>query len=262
MSLYVYVSRQQFLSPLFLSRVKARVGMKAKGRGTKTGKITLPRVKETREKRMARVLNLAVLLSGSGRTLENLQRAIVARRLSARVAIVVSSKSEAYGLVRARQYGLDVVAVPRRDYPDPQTFNEAINTILAPYPIDLVVLAGFLSLYAPPPALVGRVMNVHPALLPAFGGRGFYGERVHRAVLESGVKLSGCTVHFADACYDHGPIILQSAVPVEDDDTVESLAARVFAAECTLYPQAIQLFAEDRLRLVGRRVHILPAASS
>jgi len=211
---------------------------------------------------MARVLNLAVLLSGSGRTLENLQRAIMAGRLGARVAIVVSSKSEAYGLVRARQHGLDAVAVPRRDYPDLQAFKEAINTILARYPIDLVVLAGFLSLYDPPPALVGRVMNVHPALLPAFGGKGLYGERVHRAVLESGVKLSGCTVHFADACYDHGPIILQAAVPVEDDDTVESLAGRVFAAECTLYPQAIQLFAEDRLRIVGRRVHILPAAPS
>ena len=135
-------------------------------------------------------------------------------RLSARVSIVLCSICEAYGLVRARQHGLDAVAVPRRDYPDLQAFNGAVNTILACYPIDLVVLAGFLSLYEPPPALVGRVMNVHPALLPAFGGKGFYGERVHRAVLESGVKLSGCTVHFTDACYDHGPIILQAAVPV------------------------------------------------
>ena len=211
---------------------------------------------------MARVLNLAVLLSGSGRTLENVQQAIMAGRLSARVAVVVSSKSEAYGLVRARQHGLDAVAVPRRNYPNLRAFNEAMNAVLAQYPIDLVVLAGFLSLYAPPPALVGRVMNIHPALLPAFGGKGLYGDRVHRAVLESGVKLSGCTVHFADACYDHGPIILQAAVPVEDDDTVEALAARVFAAECALYPQAIQLFAEDRLHLAGRRVRILPAASS
>ena len=89
-----------------------------------------------------------------------------------------------------------------------------------------------------------------------------YGDRVHRAVLESGVKLSGCTVHFADACYDHGPIILQAAVPVCDDDTVEALAARVFAAECELYPAAIQLYAEDRLRIAGRRVRILPAAPS
>ena len=211
---------------------------------------------------MVRILNLAVLLSGSGRTLENVQQAILAGRLSARVVVVVSSKSEAYGLVRARQHGLDAVAVPRRDYSDLQAFNDAINTVLACYPIDLVILAGFLSLYQPPPALVGRVINIHPALLPAFGGRGLYGDRVHRAVLESGVKLSGCTVHFADACYDHGPIILQAAVPVYDDDTVESLAARVFTAECELYPQAIQLYAEDRLRIVGRRVCILPAAPS
>ena len=211
---------------------------------------------------MARVLNLAVLLSGSGRSLENFQQAIMAGRLSARVAVVVSSKSDAYGLVRARQHGLDAMPVPRRNYSDLQAFNGAMNAVLARYPIDLVVLAGFLSLYAPPQALVGRVMNIHPALLPAFGGKGLYGDRVHRAVLESGVKLSGCTVHFADACYDHGPIILQAAVPVEDDDTVESLAARVFAAECELYPQAIQLFAEDRLRLAGRRVRILPAAAS
>ena len=211
---------------------------------------------------MARVLNLAVLLSGSGRTLENVQQAILAGRLSARVAVVVSSTSAAYGLVRARQHGLDAVAVPRQNYPNLQAFNEAMHAVLAHYPIDLVVLAGFLSLYAPPPALAGRVMNIHPALLPAFGGKGLYGDRVHRAVLESGVKLSGCTVHFADACYDHGPIILQAAVPVEDDDTIEALAARVFAAECALYPQAIQLFAEDRLRIAGRRVRILPAASS
>jgi len=210
---------------------------------------------------MARVLNLAVLLSGSGRTLENFQQAIMAGRLNARVVVVVSSKEDAYGLVRARQHGLAAVAVPRRSYLDPQAFNEAVNAVLAHYPIDLVILAGFLSLYEPPPALLGRVMNMHPALLPAFGGKGFYGNRVHRAVLESGVKLSGCTVHFADACYDHGPIVLQAAVPVEDDDTVTSLAARVFAAECTLYPQAIQLFAENRLRVEGRRVRILPAPS-
>ena len=211
---------------------------------------------------MTRILNLAVLLSGSGRTLENVQQAILAGRLSARIVVVVSSKSEAYGLVRARQHGLDAVAVPRRDYPDLRAFNDAVNAVLARYPIDLVVLAGFLSLYQPPPALVGRVMNIHPALLPAFGGQGLYGDRVYRAVLEAGVKLSGCTVHFADACYDHGPIILQAAVPVYDDDTVEALAARVFAAECELYPQAIQLFAEDRLSIAGRRVRILPATPS
>jgi formyltetrahydrofolate-dependent phosphoribosylglycinamide formyltransferase len=204
------------------------------------------------------VLNLAILLSGSGRSLENLQRVIAEGRLSARIAVVISSKSEAYGLERARQHGLAAVAVPRQEYQAIEAFNAAINAVLACYTIDLVVLAGFLSLYQPPAVLAGKVMNIHPALLPAFGGKGLYGERVHRAVLAAGVKISGCTVHFADAQYDHGPIILQQAVPVLDDDTVDSLAARVFAVECVLYPQAIQLFAEDRLRIKGRRVYILP----
>ena len=209
---------------------------------------------------MTRVINLAVLLSGSGRTLENLQQEILAGRLSARVAVVVSSKPDAYGLVRAQQHGMTAVAVPRRAYADAAAFSAALNAVLALYPIDLVVLAGFLSLYTPPPALQGCVMNVHPALLPAFGGKGFYGDRVHQAVLDAGVKITGCTVHFADALYDHGPIILQEAVPVHEDDTVETLAARVFAAECKLYPQAIQLCAENRLRLEGRRVRLLPPA--
>lgn len=210
---------------------------------------------------MPRTLQLAVLLSGSGRTLENLQETIGAGRLSARIAVVISSKPNAYGLTRARQHGLDAFVVSRQEYDSLAAFNTAINDILARYAIDLVILAGFLSLYQPPPVLVGKVMNIHPALLPAFGGQGLYGDRVHRAVLDTGVKVSGCTVHFADEQYDHGPIILQKAVPVEDDDTPETLAARVFAAECELYPQAIQLFAENRLRLVGRRVHILPPAA-
>jgi phosphoribosylglycinamide formyltransferase-1 len=210
---------------------------------------------------MSQVLNLAVLLSGSGRTLDNLQGAIAEGRLHARVAVVVSSKSDAYGLIRAQRHGLDAVAIPRQAYTSIEAFNAAINTVLARYAIDLVVLAGFLSLYQPPPHLDGKVMNIHPALLPAFGGKGLYGDRVHRAVLEAGVKVSGCTVHFADAYYDHGPIILQEAVPITDDDTVETLAARVFAAECELYPRAIQLFADHRLRIEGRRVRILPPTS-
>jgi len=207
---------------------------------------------------MARMLNLTALLSGSGRSLENLQYAIAEGRLRARIVVVVSSKRDAYGLVRAQQHGMDAVAVPRKEYADLEAFNAAINAVLARYAIDLVVLAGFLSLYQPPPALAGKVLNIHPALLPAFGGKGLYGDRVHRAVLEAGVKVTGCTVHFADAVYDHGPIILQEAVPVLDDDTVETLAARVFAVECRLYPQAIELCAENRLRVEGRRVRILP----
>ena len=204
------------------------------------------------------MLRIAVLLSGTGRSLENLLQEIGAARLDAEIALVVSSKVDAYGLVRAKAHGLDAVAVPRRDFGDLRAFNEAINAVLAPHGVELVVLAGFMSLYQPPPGLAGRVMNIHPALLPAFGGKGFYGDRVHQAVLESGVKISGCTVHFADSRYDCGPIILQTAVPVLEDDTVQSLASRVFAAECKAYPQAIQLFADDRLRVEGRRVRILP----
>lgn len=210
---------------------------------------------------MAQTLNLAVLLSGSGRTLENLQHLIEQGRLSARIAIVVSSKRDVYGLVRAQQHGLDAVAIPRMQYDSLQAFNDAINDVLAHYDIDLVVLAGFLSLYRPPAHLAGRVMNIHPALLPAFGGKGLYGDRVHRAVIASGAKISGCTVHFADEQYDQGPIILQKAVPVEDDDTVETLAARVFAAECKIYPKAIQLYAENRLEIKNRRVSIRPSTA-
>jgi len=204
------------------------------------------------------MLRIAVLLSGTGRSLDNLLQEIRAGRLDAEIGVVISSKAEAYGLVRAKAHGLDAIAVPRRDYNDLQAYNAAINAVLAPRGVHLVVLAGFLSLYQPPPGLAGRVMNIHPALLPAFGGKGFYGDRVHRAVLESGVKVSGCTVHFADGRYDCGPIILQTAVPVLDDDTVQSLADRVFAAECEAYPRAIQLFAHDRLQLEGRRVRVLP----
>ena len=208
---------------------------------------------------MSQTLNLAVLLSGGGRTLENFQQLIEQGRLTARIAVVVGSKADAYGLQRARQHGLDAVAVPRSDYASVDAFNDAINAVLCRYDIDLVVLAGFLSLYRPPPHLADRVMNIHPALLPAFGGKGLYGDRVHRAVLASGAKVSGCTVHFADEHYDQGPIILQKAVPVKDDDTVERLAARVFAAECELYPKAIQLYAENRLEVKNRRVYIRPA---
>ena len=204
------------------------------------------------------MLRIAVLLSGTGRSLVNLLQKIGAGRLGAEVAVVVGSKADAYGLVRAREYGVDAMSVPRRDYDDLEAFNAAINAVLLPYGVDLVVLAGFLSLYQPPPGLAGRVMNIHPALLPSFGGKGFYGDRVHQAVLASGVKVSGCTVHFADAAYDRGPIILQTAVPVLEDDTAPSLAARVFAAECEAYPRAIQLYADGRLRVEGRRVRVLP----
>jgi phosphoribosylglycinamide formyltransferase-1 len=198
---------------------------------------------------------IAVLLSGSGTSLENLFEKID-DGLSARVVAVVASKQDAFGLERARSRGVPAFAVPRKRYPDVAAFNDAIHAILDDFEIDLVLLLGFLSPFETRDRFDGCTMNVHPALIPAFSGPGFYGHRVHEAVLAAGVKQSGATVHFVDAEYDSGPIILQEAVPVEDDDTPDSLAERVQACERRLVPRAVQLFAEDRLRIEDRRVHI------
>jgi formyltetrahydrofolate-dependent phosphoribosylglycinamide formyltransferase len=200
-------------------------------------------------------LRVAVLLSGEGTSLENLFEQIEAG-LPAHIAVVIASKPHAGGLARAQRRGVPALAVSRREHPDVGAFNDALHRALAGFEIDLVALLGFLSPFEPRERFAGRVINVHPALIPAFSGRGFYGHRVHEAVLEAGVKVSGATVHFADAEYDHGPIILQEAVPVRDDDTPESLAARVQAAERRLVPEAIRLIAEGRLTVDGRRVRI------
>ena len=209
---------------------------------------------------MQHPVRLAVLLSGSGSTLQNLLDRIAAGTLPAQVVVVVASRSDAYGFERARLAGIPARVVARKEYADVERFNDALHAALEPYAADLVVLGGFLSLFQPRTRYAGRVMNIHPALIPAFCGAGFYGDKVHRAVLESGVRISGCTVHFADDQYDHGPIILQGTVPVLDDDTPETLAARVHALERELYPEAIRLWALGRLRIEGRRVRILPAA--
>jgi phosphoribosylglycinamide formyltransferase-1 len=204
-------------------------------------------------------VRLAVLLSGEGTSLENLFERIEKDELPARVEVVVASRPGAGGLARAERRGVPALAVARREHPDVGAFNDALHAALAPFAVDLVCLLGFLSPFEPRERFAGRVLNVHPALIPAFSGKGFYGRRVHEAVLEAGVRLTGATVHFADDEYDHGPIILQEAVPVRDDDTPETLAARVQAAERRLVPEAIRLFAEGRLAVEGRRVRIAPA---
>jgi phosphoribosylglycinamide formyltransferase-1 len=207
---------------------------------------------------MERPVRLAVLLSGSGTTLQNLLDRIADGRLAARVALVIASRSDAGGLERARAAGIPAVAIPRKECADIDRFNDALHAELARHELDLIVLAGFLSPFQLRNRYAGRVMNIHPALIPAFCGQGFYGEKVHRAVLESGVKVSGCTIHFADDQYDHGPIILQGAVPVLDNDTPQTLAARVHSVENELYPEAIRLWAQGRLEVRGRRVRIRP----
>jgi phosphoribosylglycinamide formyltransferase-1 len=204
-----------------------------------------------------RKLRLAVLLSGSGTSLENLFEHIDAG-LPAEVVCVLSSKKSAFGLRRAESRGIPAIAIPRREYPDVARFNDALHEALARFEPDLVCLLGFLSPFELRGRYAGRALNVHPALIPAFAGQGFYGHHVHEAVLAAGVKRSGATVHFVGDAYDEGPILLQDSVPVLDDDTPDTLAARVQALERKLVPEAIRLIAEDRVRIEGRRTRVLP----
>jgi formyltetrahydrofolate-dependent phosphoribosylglycinamide formyltransferase len=207
---------------------------------------------------MEEPIRLAVLLSGAGTTLQNLLDRIADGRLRAQVVLVVANNLDAYGLARAEQAGVPAAVVQRRECSSREEFSRRIFDLGRQAQADLVCLAGFLQLLLIPDDFQSRVMNIHPALIPAFCGKGYYGHHVHEAVLAYGAKVSGCTVHFTDNQYDHGPIILQRTVPVLDDDTPDTLAERVFREECEAYPEAIRLFAEGRLRVEGRRVRILP----
>lgn len=187
----------------------------------------------------------AVLLSGSGRTLANFLQRIAQGALPLEIVAVVASRPDVRGVDVAREAGLPVASFRRRDYPDTAAHNAAINTWLSPYRPQIIVLAGYLSLYAPPGDFSGPVVNIHPALLPKHGGQGYYGDRVHQAVLAAGDSESGCTVHLVDDRYDSGRILAQKRVPVLAHDDVGSLAARVFAAECELYPEVLAQLARE-----------------
>jgi formyltetrahydrofolate-dependent phosphoribosylglycinamide formyltransferase len=201
-------------------------------------------------------LNLAVLVSGAGTTLQNLVDRIADGSLDARIAVVIASKPGLAGLKRAADAKLMSFVVDRGDYTECPTFSRQVFKLCDDAAVDLVCLGGWLCLLEIPPAYVGRVMNIHPALLPCFGGKGMYGSKVHEAVIAHGCKVSGCTVHFVDGQYDNGPIILQRTCPVLDDDTPQTLAHRVFEQEKIAYPEAIRLFAEGRLHIEGRRVQV------
>jgi phosphoribosylglycinamide formyltransferase-1 len=211
---------------------------------------------------LSRPLRVGVLLSGEGTTFEALCEAIDAGRVPARVVLVVASKEKAGGLARAERRGIPALAIARKAHPDVRAFNDRIHAALAEHGVEFVACLGFLSPFELRGRYEGRAINTHPALIPAFCGKGFYGQRVHEAVIAAGVKLSGPTVHFCDDHYDTGPIILQEAVPVLDDDTPESLAARVQAVERRLVPEAVRLYAEGRLAIEGRRVRIRAASAS
>jgi phosphoribosylglycinamide formyltransferase-1 len=201
-------------------------------------------------------VRLGVLISGGGRTLLNILEQIKQGRLNAEVAVVISSRSTVAGVERARNAGLDVKIIRKKDYPEVEQFSKRIEEELAAANVDLVVQGGWLCFWRIPARYENRVMNIHPALLPSFGGQGMWGHHVHEAVLAAGCKVSGCTVHFCTNEYDEGPIIVQRACEVKDDDTADTLAARVFEQECIAYPQAIKLFAEGRILVQNGTVKI------
>lgn len=202
-------------------------------------------------------LRLAVLLSEGGTSLENLFEQIDAG-LPAEIVCVIGSKKNAFGLERARRRDVPAIAVPRREFDDVTAFNDALHAALEPYAPDLVCLLGFLSPFELRERYEGRVLNVHPALIPAFSGKGFYGHHVHKAVIAAGVKWTGATVHFVSDAYDEGPILLQGVVAVEDEDTPETLAERVQARERELVPEAIRLIAAGRVVIEKGRTRISP----
>ena len=203
------------------------------------------------------IARLAILISGSGSTMVNLARAIECGELPARIKLVVASRPDAAGIERARATGLRCEVIARKAYSNTEAYSEALTRCLDAAGVDLICMAGYLCFWQIPNRWLGRTLNIHPSLLPDFGGRGMHGIRVHEAVIRSGALVSGCTVHYADNQYDHGPIILQRRCPVLPDDTPELLAARVFQEEMQAYPAAI-VKAWTELR---RRNDVLPGTS-
>ena len=201
-------------------------------------------------------LPIAVLISGGGTTLKNLLVHIADHALPVEIVLVISSNRNAKGLRYAEEAGIATRIIRLEDHASSDTFSERVFHDCRQRNVELVVMGGFLKFLPIPPDFENRVINIHPGLIPAFCGKGYYGLRVHQAVLDYGAKVSGCTVHFVDNEYDHGPIILQRVTEVRDDDTAESLQQRVFGLECEALPEAIRLFAEGRVSVQDGRVRV------
>lgn len=187
---------------------------------------------------------LAVLFSGGGRTILNLLDSIEDGKLDANISLAIASRNGIAGIDRLAERCIDV-AVAKQDGDQPEEIDARVHAWLEEAKPDLIVLCGYLRLLKIEPWMQGRVLNIHPALLPDFGGKGMYGMHVHNAVLESGCEKSGCTVHFVDEQYDHGPTILQETCTIDADETAQSLADKVFSLECKLYPEAIRKVADQ-----------------
>jgi phosphoribosylglycinamide formyltransferase-1 len=202
---------------------------------------------------------IGVLISGGGSNLQALIDGAEAGSIPARIGLVLSNRAAAYGLVRARTHGIPALHLHPKDFPDSEAYHRHILQTLKAHGVDLVVLAGYLRILSKElvEAYRHRIINVHPSLIPAFCGRGFYGEHVHRAVLDYGAKVTGATVHFVDEGADTGPILLQEPVLVLQSDDVKALAARVLKVEHALLCKAVSLLAQDRVLVEGRCVRIL-----
>jgi len=203
-------------------------------------------------------LNLAVLASGGGTNLQAIIDAIEKGELSAEIKIVISNNSKAFALERARKHNIQALHLSRKQFATSEEFDDKLLAVLKENQINMILLAGYMKILSPIIIRTyrNRILNIHPALLPHFGGPGMYGIHVHEAVIKSGVKISGVTVHIVDEIYDHGAIVMQKAVEVKDDDTPESLAERVLKVEHQTYKEAIQLFAEDRIEIKDNRVYV------
>ncbi len=201
-------------------------------------------------------IKLAVLVSGGGTNLQAIIDAIEQKEIPAEIAVVMSNKSDAYALKRAKQHNVPVVYINNKSYSSREDFERAMIAEIDKRQADLICLAGFMRVLTTlfVSHYPNRILNIHPALLPA--AKGLYGEHVHEAILNSGAKFSGCTVHFVTTDVDGGPIVIQKIVPVEDNDTPQMLAERILLQEHIAYPEAIKLFAENKLEIVGNRVKI------
>lgn len=205
------------------------------------------------------MIKLGVLVSGSGTNLQAIIDSIERKEIPAQIAIVISNKQDAYALERARKHNIPTVFINHKDFTSREGFEKVLIDELDKRQVDLICLAGFMRVLTP--FFINhyqhRILNIHPALLPA--AKGLYGEHVHEAILASGAKYSGCTVHFVTEDVDGGPIIVQKVVPVFDDDTPHALAQRILQQEHIAYPEAIKLYAENKLEIIGNRVKIKQA---
>ena len=201
-------------------------------------------------------MKIGVLISGTGRSLHNILDRIADGKLSAEVVLVIASTPNAKGLQYAEKANIPIRIIEKKDFETQDLFSESVFAACREFKIDYAVMGGYVKLLTIPEDFENRVLNIHPSLVPAFSGKGFYGSLVHEAVIKYGAKLSGCTVHFVNNEYDRGPVILQKAIPVLETDTPDSLNDRVFETECIAYPEALQLLADKRITIEGRRIRI------